>query len=222
MSKLVWDAVGSRFYETGVSAGVLYVQEESGSYGNGVAWNGITAVNESPSGAESTALYADDIKYLSLLSAEDFGATIEAYMYPDEFAQCNGEASLGAGVVIGQQARRPFGFSYKTKIGNDTVGQDYGYKIHIIYGAQASPSERSHSTVNESPEAVTMSWTITTTPITVTGAKPTAHLTIDSKKVSASALQAIEEALYGSTSAEPKLLTPDEIKAIIDSNPIAG
>lgn len=215
MPKLVWDETGKRLYETGVSKGVLYVQGDDGTYGNGVAWNGLTAVNESPSGAESTPLYADDIKYLELTSTEEYGASIEAYTYPEEFEQCDGSAELGAGVTIGQQPRKAFGFCYRTLIGNDVKNNDYGYKLHIVYGAKASPSEKAYQTVNDSPEAITFSWELTTTPVNVAGHKPTACVTIDSTKIAPAKLTSIEEALYGSDSAEPKLLLPDEIAAII-------
>lgn len=215
MAKLVWDETGKRLYETGVSKGVLYVQADDGTYGNGVAWNGLTAVNESPSGAEATPLYADDIKYLELTSTEEYGASIEAYTYPEEFEQCDGSAELGAGVTIGQQPRKAFGFCYRTLIGNDVKNNDYGYKIHIVYGAKAAPSEKAYQTVNDSPEAITFSWELTTTPVNVAGHKPTACVTIDSTKVAPAKLTSIEEALYGSDTKEPKLLLPDEIAAII-------
>ena len=214
MPKLIWDKVGERVFETGVSKGVLYPQGTDGKYTNGVAWNGLTAVTESPSGAEATPLYADNIKYLNLMSAEEFGATVEAYTYPDEFAACNGEASLVEGVSIGQQKRTPFGMSYQTKIGND-VNSDAGYKIHIIYGALAAPSEKAYNTVNDSPEAITFSWELTTTPVEVTGFKPTASLVIDSTKVEATKLKALEEALYGTDSEEAKLLLPDEVLTLV-------
>ena len=215
MAKLVWDETGKRLYETGVSKGVLYVQADDGTYGNGVAWNGLTAVNESPSGAEATPLYADDIKYLELTSTEEYGASIEAYTYPEEFEQCDGSAELGVGVTIGQQPRKAFGFCYRTLIGNDVKNNDYGYKIHIVYGAKAAPSEKAYQTVNDSPEAITFSWELTTTPVNVAGHKPTACVTIDGTKVDAAKLTSIEEALYGSDTKEPKLLLPDEIAAII-------
>lgn len=215
MAKLLWDQTGERFYETGVSKGVLYPLQNDG-YTMGVAWNGLTAVNESPSGAEPTPLYADNIKYLNLMSAEEFGATIEAYTYPDEFAACNGESELAAGVNVGQQKRSIFGLSYQTKIGND-VDNELGYKIHLIYGALASPSEKAYSTVNDSPEAITFSWTISTTPVEVTGLKPTATLVIDSTKVAPEKLAELEKALYGSESTEPKLLLPDEVLAIVNA-----
>ena len=215
MSKLVWDKSGERLYETGVKNGVLYVKGSNGQYGTGVAWNGLTAVTESPSGAEATPLYADDIKYLNLMSVEEFGATIEAYMYPDEFAACDGSANLVDGVSIGQQKRSTFGLCYTTTIGNDTEGNDHGYKIHIIYGAMAAPSEKAYASINDSPEAITFSWEITTTPETVTGFKPTALVTIDSTKVDADKLTALEAVLYGSESEEARLPLPDEIKTLM-------
>lgn len=214
MSKLTWDASGERLYETGVKQGVLYVMD-SNSYGNGVAWNGLTAITESPSGAESTPLYADDIKYLDLRSTEEFGATIEAYTYPDEFAACDGSASLADGVSIGQQARKMFGLCYRTTVGNDTDGTDHGYKLHLIYGATASPSEKAYETINDSPEAITFSWEITTTPVSVTGFKPTASITIDSTKADPTCLAALEEKLYGGATTEPTLPLPDEVKTIM-------
>ena len=214
MSKLVWDQAGERLYETGVKYGVLYVQEGA-AYPKGVAWNGLTAVTESPSGAEATALYADDIKYLNLMSAEEFGATIEAYTYPDEFMACDGSASLTEGVYVGQQARKSFGLCYRTTVGNDTVNNDYGYKLHLIYGALASPSEKAYSTINDSPEAITFSWEVSTTPVNVTGHKPTACLTIDSTKVAPEKLAALEEILYGKEQAEPRLPLPDEVVQIM-------
>ena len=217
MAKLVWDKTGDRLYETGVKNGVLYIPT-AGVYSKGVAWNGLTAVTESPSGAEATALYADDTKYLSLMSAEEFGATIEAYTYPDEFAACDGSAELADGVMIGQQKRSVFGLCYKTTIGNDTEGNDHGYKLHIIYGAQAKPSERAYASINDSPEAITFSWEITTTPVNVTGAKPTASLVIDSTKADPSKLAALEDILYGKNGEpanEPRLPLPDEIKTLM-------
>ena len=214
MSKLTWDASGDRLYETGVKQGVLYVMGSNG-YGNGVAWNGLTAITESPSGAESTPLYADDIKYLDLRSTEEFGATIEAYTYPDEFAACDGSASLADGVSIGQQARKMFGLCYRTTVGNDTDGTDHGYKLHLIYGATASPSEKAYETINDSTEAITFSWEITTTPVSVTGFKPTASITIDSTKADPTCLAALEEKLYGGESTEPTLPLPDEVKTIM-------
>lgn len=214
MSKLVWDEAGKRFYETGVDHGVLYVAED-GTYGTGVAWNGLTGVTESPSGAEASALYADNMKYLNLFSTEEFGATVEAYTYPDEFEQCDGSASLATGVTIGQQERKTFGLAYRTKVGND-VNDELGYKIHLIYGAKASPSERSYATVNDSPEAITFSWELSTTPVNVTGHKATASLVIDSTKVDATKLKSFEDILYGSTDVEPRLPLPDEVITLFD------
>lgn len=195
--KLTWDQTGERLYETGVKKGVLYLQGDGGTYPKGVAWNGLTAVTESPSGAEASALYADDIKYLSLMSTEEFGATVEAYTYPDEFAQCDGSESIATGVAIGQQKRKQFGLSYQTTLGNDVENNDYGYKLHFIYGALASPSEKAYATINDSPEAITFSWELTTTPVSVDGFKPTASVTIDSTKVNADKLAALEAILYG-------------------------
>lgn len=214
MAKIVWDQSGQRLYETGVKMGVLYVQDSSGAYPKGVAWNGLTAVNETPSGAEATPLYADDIKYLNLRSAEDFGATIEAYMYPEEFEQCDGSAELAPGVKIGQQARNAFGLCYRTVLGNDIAGNDYGYKLHIIYGATAAPSEKSYATINDSPEAITFSWEVNCTPVEVEGFKPTASLVIDSTKVDAEKLAALEAKLYGGEESEAMLPLPAEIAAI--------
>lgn len=214
MSKLVWDATGERLYETGVKNGVLYVQE-AGAYPKGVAWNGLTAVTESPSGAEATPLYADDIKYLNLMSTEEFGATVEAYMYPDEFAVCDGSAALAQGVYIGQQPRKTFGLCYRTVLGNDTENNDYGYKLHIIYGALAAPSEKAYATINDSPEAITFSWELTTTPVNVKDHKPTASLTIDSTKVDAEKLAELEAILYGTEEAEARLPLPDEIATLM-------
>lgn len=215
MAKIIFDQSGERFYETGVKNGVLFVQNENGEYGNGVAWNGLTAITESPSGAEATPLYADDIKYVELTSAEEFGATIEAYTYPEEFEVCDGSASIVQGVTIGQQDRVPFGLCYKTVLGNDVRGNDLGYKLHLIYGAKAAPSERAFQTINDSPEAITFSWEITTTPVNVTGFKPTANLVIDSTKVDAAKLALLEEKLFGSDSEEPSLPLPDEIVALM-------
>ena len=214
-SPLVWDQTGEKFYETGVKNGVLYVQHTDGTYPKGVAWNGLTAVTESPSGAEKTPLYADDTKYLNLMSAEEFGATIEAYTYPDEFAQCDGSAEIADGVTIGQQARKAFGMAYKTTLGNDVSNNDYGYKLHIIYGALASPSEKGYSTINDSPEAITFSWEVTTTPVNVTGKKPTASLVIDSTKANPEKLTALEKILFGSTEAAARLPLPDEIATLM-------
>jgi len=219
MSKIVWDKTGERFYETGVEKGVLYPQVNS-EYSKGVPWNGLTAVTESPSGAEPTALYADNIKYLNLMSNEEFGATIEAYTYPEEFAACDGSAALAPGVAIGQQKRTTFGLSYVTKVGNDTDGADYGYKIHLIYGALASPSEKGYATVNDSPEAITFSWEVSTTPVEVPGFKPTASVTIDSTKVDATELAALEKILYGdgavgdTAATDPRLPLPEELRTI--------
>ena len=211
MAKLVFDAVGSRFFETGVKNGVLFVQGEDGAYENGVVWNGLTAVTESPSGAEATPLYADDMKYVVLYSTEEFGATIEAYTYPEEFEQCDGSAQLGKGVTIGQQQRKAFGLVYKTVIGNDVQGQDLGYKIHIIYGAKAETNEKAFATINDSPEAVTFSWEVSTVPVPVEGHRPTSTLVIDSTKVDAEKLAAIEAKLFGSETEESTLPLPDEI-----------
>lgn len=210
MSKIVWDQTGERLYETGVKQGVLYIPA-SGVYSKGVAWNGLTAVTESPSGAEATALYADDIKYLNLMSNEEFGCTIEAYTYPDEFAACDGSASLAKGVSIGQQPRKTFGLCYRTTLGNDTDGNDYGYKLHMVYGCLAAPSEKAFSTINDSPEAITFSWEVSTTPVNVAGHKPTAHLEIDSTKADPVKLAALEKILYGDTDTEARLPLPDEI-----------
>lgn len=215
MAALTWDETGKRYYETGVRKGVLYVQDKSGTYPKGVAWNGLTAVTESPSGADSNPLYADDIKYLDLRSAEEFGATVEAYTYPDEFAECDGTAELADGVTIGQQARKSFGLCYRTVLGNDIANDAYGYKLHLIYGATAAPSEKGYQTVNDSPEAITFSWELTTTPVNVTGMKPTALITIDSTKADATKLKALEAILYGSDEKEPRLPLPDEVKTLM-------
>lgn len=217
MGKIVWDKTGERLFETGVSQGVLYPQV-SGAYPKGVAWNGLTAVTESPSGAEATPLYADNIKYLNLMSTEDFGATIEAYTYPEEFAACDGSAEIADGVIIGQQKRQAFGLCYRTNIGNDVDGNEHGYKLHIIYGALAAPSEKAYATINDSPEAITMSWEVSTTPVNVTGGKPTASITIDSTKADGTKLAALENILYGSDEApatEPRLPLPDEIAELM-------
>lgn len=216
MAVLEFDKLGEHIYETGVEKGVLYPLA-AGVYGVGVAWNGLINVTESPSGAEPTPLYAGNIKYLNLMSTEEFGASIEAYTYPDEFAECDGSAALGVGVSIGQQIRKPFGLCYKTKIGNDILGTDYGYKLNLIYGAMAKPSEKAHATISDTPEAATFSWELTTTPIAVPGFKPTASLTIDSTKITAAKLSAIEDKLYGTATTAPQLLTPTEIKAILDA-----
>ena len=215
MSKIVWDAIGEHTFETGVRNGVLYLKDAEGAYSNGVAWNGLTSVSESPEGAEPTDLYADDIKYLTLMSAENFKATIEAYTYPVEFEECDGSATIAKGVVIGQQSRKPFGLCYRTAIGNDTDGNEHGYKLHIVYGCQASPSEKQYSTINDSPDAVTFSWEVSTTPVNVTGKKPTATLIIDSTKADKAKLTALESILYGSEEAEPRLPMPDEIATLM-------
>ena len=212
MSKLTWDATGERLYETGVKNGVLYVMGAEGVYGTGVAWNGLTAVTESPSGAEPTPLYADDIKYLNLMSNEEFGATIEAYTYPEEFGECDGSASLAKGVSLGQQARKTFGMCYRTTVGNDVDGNDHGYKLHLIYGLLASPSEKAYATINDSPEAITFSWEVSSTPVSVSGFKPTSCITIDSTKADPTCLTALEAMLYGDVSSEPTLPLPDVVK----------
>lgn len=217
MSKLVWDALGERYYETGVSKGVLYVTDDAGAYGDGVSWSGLTNVTQTPSGAEATALYADNIKYLNLMSEEDFSAKIEAYYYPDEFEECDGSKELVPGVSAGQQPRKSFGFSYQTIIGNDTKRNAYGYKIHLIYGCTAKPSERSNATVNESPEAVTLSWELSTVAaeIAMDGFKPSAKITIDSTKVAPAKLKELEDLLYGTAGTEASLPTPDAVAALI-------
>lgn len=211
MSKLKWDQIGERLYETGVDKVVLFPMESTGQYGTGVAWNGISAVNESPSGAEPTALYANNGKYLNLISNEDFAATIEAYTYPDEFEECDGSKEIAPGVVIGQQKRKVFGLAYRTLLGNDVDGNDHGYKLHLVYGCLAAPSENNHSTVNDSPEAGTMSWSVSTTPVEVADAKPTATVTIDSTKADKSKLKKLEDMLYGTEQAESKLPLPAEV-----------
>lgn len=215
MAKLVWDKSGEHLFETGVDHGVLYPQAADGSYPKGVAWNGLTSVSESPSGAEANALWADNIKYLNLYSAEEFGATVEAYTYPDEFAVLDGSAEIAPGVLVGQQNRAAFGLSYRTVLGNDIKGNAYGYKLHLIYGAQASPSEKSYETINDSPDAITFSWELNTTPVDVPNLKPTASLVIDSTKVDATKLAALEEILYGSETAEARLPLPAEVAQIM-------
>lgn len=222
MARIVFDKAGEHLYETGVDHGVHYLQDENGTYPKGVAWNGLTTVTESPSGAEATAVWADNIKYLSLTSAEEFGATVEAYTFPPEFAVCDGSAEPTDGVSIGQQDRKSFGMCYRTKLGNDINGDSHGYKLHMIYGAKATPSEKSYTTTNDSPEATTMSWTLSTTPVNVTGYKPTASLVVDSTKVSKEKLAALEEILYGKdaegdtgTGTDPRLPLPDEIIALL-------
>lgn len=223
--RLTWDDLGEKFYELGTDRGVMYPQSSSGTYPQGAAWNGLTGVTYTPSGAEATKIYANNGQYGSLLSAEEVGGTITAYTYPDEFAQCNGEKELVEGVRVGQQTRTPFGLTWRTLVGNDTEGQEHGYIIHIMYGCQASPSEKAYTTVNDSPEAIELSWELTTTPVNVTGMKPTAYLEIDSRTVSAEALKAIEDKLYGTDAGEEgtpaataaMLPLPDEIKTIISS-----
>lgn len=219
MSRLVWDKTGERFYETGVKQGVLYPQT-AGAYPKGYAWNGLTAVTESPSGAEANPLYADDIKYLNLMSNEDFSATIEAYTYPEEFAACDGSASIADGVMISQQKRQAFGLCYKTTLGNDVDGNEHGYKLHIVYGALAAPSEKAYATINDSPEAITFSWEISTTPVEVEGHKPTACITIDSTKVPAEKLKSLEDILYGANDTEARLPMPAEIITTIGNTSV--
>lgn len=222
MAKLVWDATGERLYETGVKNCVLYLLDDKGAYGNGVAWNGITAITESPSGAEASPMYADDTKYLNLFSAEEFGATVEAYTYPEEFAECDGSAEIAPGIMIGQQDRKTFGLCYRTTVGNDIKNNNYGYKLHFIYGAMASPSEKAYATVNDSPEAITFSWELTTTPVNVEGFKPTASLTIDSTKVDAEKLSALEAIIYGSESEAAKLPLPAELITLVGATQAQG
>lgn len=217
MSKIVWDKTGERFYETGVDRGVLYVQDDQGNYPKGVAWNGLIQVTESPTGAEPTPIYADNIKYLNLTSVEEFEATIEAYTYPEEFEECDGSAELAPGITIGQQPRKAFGLCYRTKLGNDLEGDDYGYKLHLIYGAKAAPTEKGYETINDSPDAITFSWDITTTPVPVTGFKPTSTLVVDSTKVDPEKLAALEEILYGSEEEDARLPLPDEVLTIINT-----
>jgi hypothetical protein len=220
MAEIVWDQVGDRFYETGVDHGVLYIPDPiTGAYDTGVAWNGLVSVTESPSGAEANAQYADNIKYLNLISAEEFGATIEAFTYPEEFAQFDGVSSPAPGVLIGQQARRGFGLSYRSLVGNDIDGSDHGYKLHLVYGAQAAPSEKAYTTVNDSPEPITFSWELTTTPVAVTGLKPTAIITIDSRTADPADLAALEAVLYGGAATEPELPLPDAVIALFPVGP---
>lgn len=214
--KLVWDNAGERKYETGVKMAVLYPQV-SGLYPKGVAWNGVTAITESPSGAEASPLYADDIKYLNLMSNEELGLSVEAYTYPDEFAACDGSAEIANGVSIGQQTRTPFGISYRTTLGNDTESNDYGYKLHLVYGCLAAPSEKAYATINDSPEAITFSWELTTTPVSVDGFKPTASITIDSTKVDPVKLASLEDILYGSVETEARLPLPNEVAQIMSA-----
>lgn len=211
MAEIKWDQTGERLYETGVDHGVLYLPDTQGKYTNGYVWNGLVTVNETPSGAEPNPQYADNMKYVNLISAEEFGATIEAFTYPDEFALCDGSAMPTEGVYVGQQARKPFGLAYRTQLGNDTQANDYGYKLHLIYGAQAAPTEKEYTTVNDSPEAITFSWECTTTPVDVPNYRPTSSLTIDSTKVTAANLKALETRLYGSETEEPELPSPEEV-----------
>ena len=222
MSKLVWDQTGDRLYETGVEQRAIYPLTTSGTYGAGEAWNGLTAVTESPSGAEPTALYANDKKYVELTSAEEFGGTIEAYTYPKGFAACNGEIDVVAGLRLSQQSRKPFGLVYKTLIGNDTEGTKHGYKLNIVYGAKVSPSEQANNTVNDSPEAKTMSWEFTTTPVEVAGFDPTAHLIIDSTEVEKTKLEALEAILYGADEVDPRLPLPSEIVTLLKTDQVSG
>lgn len=225
MAKLVWDKTGDRLYETGVKNGVLYPQGTGGTYTKGVAWNGLSTVTESPSGAEASAVYADDMKYLNLYSTEEFAATIEAYTYPDEFSECDGSATIATGVTIGQQTRKAFGLCYRTTLGNDVAANNYGYKLHLIYGAMAAPSEKAYATINDSPEAITFSWELSTTPVSVKGFQPTASLVVDSTKVKPEKLAKLEEILYGkdptgestSDGVDPRLPLPDEVVTIIGS-----
>lgn len=224
MSKIVWDETGKKFYETGVRHGVLYPQIADGSYPLGVPWNGLVTVTESPSGAEPNPQYADDIKYLNMMSAEEFGATIEAFTYPDEFEACDGSGELAPGALVGQQNRQPFGMSYRTVLGNDLEGEDYAYKLHLIYGATAAPSEKAYATINDSPEAITFSWEVTTNPVQVPGFKPTASIVLDSSKLEETKLEAIEEILYGkdagtddtTEAVDPRLPLPSEILTILN------
>lgn len=223
MSKITWDKVGERFYEAGVDHGVIYSYDtENKEYNNGEAWNGLTSVNESPSGAEASPTYADNIKYLNLVSAEDYGATIECLFYPDTFAECNGERVIATGATIGQQPRKIFGFCYRTQLANDTEGIEYGYKLHLVYNCLAAPSEKSHGTINDSPEAGTMSYTISTTPVEVTGYKPTAQVTVDSTTTDPEALEDLLDILYGTENSDPRLPFPDEIKTILGASGATG
>lgn len=216
MPKITWDQTGQKIYETGVDHGVLYPYGTAETpYSNGVAWNGLTNVSESPSGGEPSPIYADNIKYVNLISNEEFGATVEAYTYPEEFAECDGSKEIAPGVYAGQQARKTFGMSYRTKIGNDVDGDEHGYKLHLIYGALAKPSERSYATINDSPEAITFSWELSTTPVEVTGGKPTACLTIDSTKVDSAKLTALEKILYGDETTSARLPLPDEVAEML-------
>ena len=220
MSTLVWDQTGQRFYETGVDHGVLYLPDQFGAYTEGVAWNGLTTVTETPSGAEPNAQYADNIKYLNLYSAEEFGATIEAFTYPDEFAQFDGLAVPSDGVTVGQQARKAFGLSYRSKIGNDLEGDDLGYKLHLMYGCTASPSEKAYNTINDSPEAIAFSWTIATVPVAVTGLKPTSLITVNSTVVDPTDLAVLEGLLYGTAGTDPSMPSPDAVISIFSGGSV--
>lgn len=215
MTKLVWDEIGKRLYELGVKRPVLYKPNTEGKYVDGVAWNGFTSVNQNPSGAESTPLFANDSKYLSLTSSEEFGATIEAYTYPTEFAECDGSAELIKGVRVGQQSRKPFGLSYVTTLGNDLLKEEYGYVIHLVYGCMAAPSSRQYETINKDPEAMKLSWELTTTPVAVEGKRPTAHLEIVSTDLGKDKLKKLEDILYGTESEAARMPLPDEIKSIL-------
>lgn len=215
MTALAWDQVGERLYETGVDHGVLYLPDGAGAYNDGFAWNGLTTVTESPSGAEANPQFADNIKYLNLLSAEEFGATIEAFTYPDEFAQCDGTATPSPGVSVGQQTRKQFGLCYRTRLGNDIDGVDNGYKLHLVYGAQASPSEKAYATINDSPEAIAFSWDVTTSPVQVTGLKPTSLIVVDSTEVDPADLATLESQLYGDADNDARLPLPDEVITIL-------
>lgn len=218
MPKLVWDLVGKKTYETGTDHGVLYLMDDTGGYTKGIPWNGLTTVTESPSGAESTKVYADNINYLNLTSAEEFGSTIEAYTYPDEFAECDGTKEVAPGVLLGQQGRKSFGFSYRSIVGNDVMGDNYGYKLHLIYNCKVSPSEKSYQTKSDSPEAITFSWEMTTTPVNVDGHMPTSQITIDSSKAGAAKMKAIEDILYGTETEEARLPLPDEVITIMTAS----
>ena len=216
MAVLTWDKVSERLYETGVDRGVLYLPNATGEYATGYAWNGLTTVTESPSGAEATAQYADNIQYLNLMSEETFGGTIEAYTYPDAFGQCDGSLSPAVGVTIGQQARKSFGLSYRTRLGNDVKGNAYGYKLHLVYGALASPSEKEYASINDSPEAISFSWDFTTTPVEVAGYKPTSLIVVDSTKVQAAKLASLEALLYGNETKEAGLPLPNAVFALFE------
>ena len=219
MAPLTWDQVGERLYETGVDHGVLYIPDEAGVYNSGYAWNGLTTVTETPSGAEPNAQYADNIKYLNLISAEEFGATIEAFTYPEEFGQCDGSAIPADGVVLGQQGRKSFGLSFRTMVGNDVEGTEFGYKLHLVYGCQAAPSEKAYATINDSPEAIAFSWEVTTTPVPVTNYKPTSLIVVDSTTADATALASLESLLYGEAAVEAALPTPDAVLALFAGTP---